>query len=288
MISIVGIGNGASAIAEKFSQFPQYNVYVLNDKVEKSTRKARKLKRFKDPEEYESNVPDLTKYFSKIDDHVQVFVVGSSYSSNYTLGILSQIKDKKIDVFYIKPDTTLLTGVPLLIERAVFGVLQEYARSGLFNSITLISNKSLEEALERVPIKKFYDHLNTSIASTVHYLNYFAHNEPEIGIVAPPLEHARIRAVAILEPKNIEEKWLFELDSPRQICYYLCINKEKLETDGGLHKKIVDRLKKKPRNAFRKISYAIYETEHGKDFGFVVAHTNAIQQQNTLDMVEQG
>jgi hypothetical protein len=288
MISIVGIGNGASAIAEKFSQFPQYSIYMLNDKVEKSTGKVRKLKRFKDPEEYESNVPDLTKYFSKIDDHVQVFVVGSSYSSNYTLGILSQIKDKKIEVFYIKPDTTLLTGIPLLIERAVFGVLQEYARSGLFNSITLISNKSLEEALERVPIKKFYDHLNTSIASTVHYLNYFAHNEPEIGIVAPPLEHARIRAVAILEPKNIEEKWLFELDSPRQICYYLCINKEKLETDGGLHKKIVDRLKKKPRNAFRKISYAIYETEHGKDFGFVVAHTNAIQQQNTLDKLDQG
>ena len=288
MISIVGIGNGASAIADKFAQFPQYNIYTLNDKVERSAGKLRKLKRFENPEQYEENVPDLTKYFSKIDDQVQVFVMGSSYSSNYTLGILNQIKNKKIDVFYIKPDTTLLTGIPLLIERMVFGVLQEYARSGLFNSITVISNKSLEEALERVPVKKFYDHLNASIASTVHYLNYFDYNEPEIGIVASPLENARIRSVAILDPRNIEEKWLFELDSPRQLCYYFCINKEKLETDGGLHKKIVDRLKKKPRNAFRNISYAIYETEHGKDFGFVVAHTNAIQQQNTLDMIEQG
>jgi hypothetical protein len=288
MISIVGIGNGASAVAGKFLEFSQYNVYLLNDKIEKSAGRRRRLKSFSSPEEYESNIPDLKKFFSKIDDHVQVFVIGSSYSSNYTLGILEQIKDKKIDLYYIKPDTTLLTGTPRLMERAAFGILQEYARSGAFNSITLLSNKNLEEALQRVPIKKFYDHLNGSIASTVHYLNYFAHNEPEIGIVAPPLDAARIRTIGILETKSIQEKWLFDLDTPRQLCYYLCINKEKLETDGGLHKRIVDTLKQKPRNAFRNVSYAIYETEHGKDFGFVVAHTNAIQQQNTLDKLDQG
>ncbi len=287
MISVVGIGNGASAIAEKFSKFPQYNVYMLSDKIVKSAGRKRKLKSFSDPEEYESNIPDLTKFFSKVDDQVQVFVIGSSYSSNYTLGILEQIKDKKIDLYYIKPDTTLLTGTPRLMENAAFGILQEYARSGVFNSITLLSNKNLEEALQRVPIKKFYDHLNTSICSTVHYLNYFAHNEPEIGIVAAPLDAARIRTVAILDTKKIEEKWLFDLDTPRQLCYYFCINKEKLETDGGLHKRIVDALKEKPRNAFRNVSYAIYETEQGNDFGFVVAHTNAIQQQNTLDKLEQ-
>jgi hypothetical protein len=286
MISIIGIGNGGSAIAAKFSELPQYNVYLLNDKIEKSAGKKRKLKKFENPEEYEKNIPALKKFFSKIDDHVQVFIVGSSYSSNYALGILEQIKDKKIDIYYIKPDITLLTGTPRLIERAVFGILQEYARSGVFNSITLISNKNLEEALERVPIKKFYDHLNSSISSAVHYLNYFSHNEPEIGIVAAPLEHARIRTIGLLEPKNIQEKWLFDLDIPRQICYYLCINKEKLESDGGLHKKIVDALKEKPRNAFQNVSYAIYETEYGKDFGFVVAYTNAIQQQKTLDMLD--
>jgi len=50
-----------------------------------------------------------------------------------------------------------------------------------------------------------------------------------------------------------------------------------------LHKKIVDMLKEKPKNAFRKISYAIYETEHEQDFGFCVAHTNVVQEQKTLD-----
>tara|TARA_Y100000034_G_scaffold88275_1_gene105963 strand:+ start:2592 stop:3458 length:867 start_codon:yes stop_codon:yes gene_type:complete len=287
MISIVGIGNGASAIAQKFNDFPQYNVYVLNDKVKRSAGRKRKLKRFETPEEYEKNIPDLTKYFSKIDEHVQVFVIGSSFSSNYALGVIQQINTKKIDLFYIKPDITLLTGIPALLENTTFGVLQEYARSGMFNSITLISNPQLELAVGNVPVKKYYDHLNSSIVSTCHYLNYFAHNEPEIGVMAKPEETFRIRTVGLIEPQKVAEKWFFDLDMKRQVCYYFCINKEKLENDGTLHKRLVDILKSKPRNAFRKVSYAIYQTDHGKDFGFVVAHTNAIQQQKTLDKIGQ-
>ena len=287
MISIIGIGTGASAIAEGFEDLPQYRVYTLNDKVEKNSTYKRKLKRFDEPEEYEKNVPDLRKFFAKVDDRVQVFIIGSTYSSNYALGILEQIKDKKIDIFYVKPDITLLTGIPRLMEGAVFGVLQEYARSGLFNSMTLLSNRNLEAVLGDVPIKKFYESLNASIISTVHYLNYFDHNEPEIGIMARPSEISRIRTIGILEPNKLSEKWLFDLDMHREVCYYICINKEKLETDGSLHKRLVTILKEKPRNAFRKVSYAIYETEYGKDFGFVVAHTNAIQQQKTLDKIEQ-
>jgi hypothetical protein len=286
MISIIGIGNGGSAIAKKFNEFPQYNVYLLNDKVAKSAGRKRKLKKFDAPEEYEKNIPNLKKYFSKIDDDVQVVVVGSSFSSNYTLGILEQIKDKKIDLLYVQPDTTLLTGIPLLLEKATFGILQEYARSGVFNSMTLISNKNLETAIGNVPVKKYYDHLNSSIVSTIHYLNYFDHNEPEIGVMAKPAEYNRIRTIGLLDVQKIEEKWFFDLDASRQVCYYLCINKEKLEKDGSLHKRVVDILKEKPRNAFRNVSYAIYEIEHGRDFGFCVAHTNAIQQHDALDKVD--
>ena len=81
----------------------------------------------------------------------------------------------------------------------------------------------------------------------------------------------------MLDMESLEEKWLFELDTPRDLCYYLCINDDKLETEKGLHKRIVNILKEKPRNAFRKISYAIYGTDLKDDFGFCVAHTNVVQ-----------
>ena len=171
------------------------------------------------------------------------------------------------------------------MEKAAFGVLQEYARSGLFNSITIISNLEVEKTLQSVPVKEYYNTLNGMIQSAVHYLNYFDHNEPEIGVMATPAEVCRIKTLGALEMKKLEEKWFFDLDTPREVCYYMCINKEKLEKDGGLHKRYVTLLKEKPRNAFRNVSYSIYETETGRDFGFCVARTNVVQK--TLDIMEQ-
>lgn len=285
MISIIGIGSGASAIAAKFAEIPQYDVYMLNDSVGKKTKQEYALAKYETPEEYEKNIPNLKRFFKDLKEHVQVFVVGTSYSSNYSLGILEQIRQKKIDLFYIKPDIELLTGERRLMENMTFGVLQQYARSGLLNSFTVFSNLELEKNLGEVPIKGYYDTLNKSIFSAVHYINYFIHSEPEIGQVAKPAEINRIRSIGALDMKNLQEKWFFPLDCERDLCYYLCINEERLSKEGMLHRKLVDLLKKKPTNAFRKISYAIYETPYD-DFGYVVAHTNTIQQ-NTLDKLDQ-
>ena len=277
MISIVGIGTAASKVAEKFTQTKNYKVYVLNKDVPRRSKYKYRLKSFEKPEDYESNIPVLKSFFADITEHVQVFITGSSLSSNYSLGILQQLKDKKIDVFYIQPDTELMTGVPKIMDRIAFSILQEYARSGLLASFTPIRNSLVEKTVGEIPIKAYYDKINDSIFSTVHYINYFHHAEPEIGMTTRPLEINRIRTYGLLNPKNLEEKWLYELDISRDVCYYLCINKDRLENEGGLHRKIVDMLKDKPRNAFRRISYAIYETEH-QDFGLCVAHTNAIQE----------
>ena len=111
----------------------------------------------------------------------------------------------------------------------------------------------------------------------IHYVNYFTHADPEIGMVSRPLDINRIRTYGALNPKDLEENWFFELDTPRDVCYYICINQETLETDGTLHRRLVDILKNKPRNTFQRVSYAIYETPHQTDFGFCVAHTNVIQ-----------
>ena len=286
MISVIGIGNAASAIASKFADLPQYEVYTMNSKVEKNSKTQFKLNTYDTPEEYEKNAPRVKKFLKNLKDHVQVFVVGSSLSSIYTLGVLEQIREKQLDVFYIKPDIELLTGVPRLVENTTFGVLQEYARSGLFKNLTIFSNENIERVHSEINLKEYYSILNETVYSCVHYLNYFAHTEPHIGNVSKPSNINKIRAVSLLDMKRLEEKWLFDLDTERELCYYMCINEKRLESETGLHKRLVDILKTKPRNAYRKISYAIYETGL-PDFGFCVAHTNAIQQQKTLDKFDQ-
>ncbi len=122
MISIIGIGNAASEIAENFkTQSNNYKVYKLGSN-QKNTKYTRKLKSFENPEEYEKKHSRFKWILLKANDTVQVFIVGSSYSSNYALGILEQLRDRSIEIFYVKPDIDLLTGIPKLLENMMFGV----------------------------------------------------------------------------------------------------------------------------------------------------------------------
>tara|TARA_R100000008_G_C3569543_1_gene161190 strand:- start:538 stop:1380 length:843 start_codon:yes stop_codon:yes gene_type:complete len=277
MITTIGIGNAGSNIARKFKENKEYKVYCLSNEADKTNKLEYGLESFDNQEDYEENIPNLSKFFKEVTKNVQVFVCGSSKSANYTLGILQQIKDKKIDLFYIKPDTDLLIGNLKLQEKAIFGILQEYARSGLFNSITIFSNPILEQTIGNVPIKKYFETINQTIYYSVHYKNLFEHTSPIIGNLSDPSEVQRIRALGRLDTNKVQENWFYELDMGRDVCYYFCISKEKLEQDGGLHQRIVEKLKQKSTNAFKNLTYAIYESPYETDFGFCVAHTNAIQ-----------
>jgi hypothetical protein len=277
LISSIGIGKAGTNIVSRFKNNKEYNVYCLSSEFEKSQKKDYKLQLHGTPEEYEQGIPKLSKFFKNIDKNVQVFVCGASRSANYTLGILEQIKHCKIDIFYIKPDTELLIGNARLQEKAIFGILQEYARCGLFNSVTIFSNPMLEEIIGDVPIKKYFETINQTIYYSVHYKNLFDHTKPIIGNLSDPSEVQRIRAIGRLDTNKVEEKWFYKLDMERDVCYYFCIAQEKLEQDGGLHQKIIEKLKQKSKNAFKNLTYAIYESPYENDFGFCVAHTNATQ-----------
>jgi hypothetical protein len=108
-------------------------------------------------------------------------------------------------------------------------------------------------------------------------MNYFANKQPIIGNLTNPTETQRIRTFGMINPANLSEKMFYELDMARDTSYYVCITSSRLETDGTLHKKLVNTLKNKPRNAFKNLSYAIYESNTENDFGFCIAHTNAVQ-----------
>ena len=206
-----------------------------------------------------------------------MFLCGSSFSANYTLAILEQIKEKQIDIFYIRPDVDLLIGEVRLQERAIFGILQEYARSGLFNSFTIFSNPAIEKTIGEIPIKKYFEMINKNIYYAVHYLNVFDHTTPLVGNLTKPSEVQKIRSIGVISVDKLSEQWYYKMQEDRDVAYYLCIASNRLETDGKLHSKVVQSLKSKPRNAFKNVTYAIYESPYESDFGFCVAHTNFIQ-----------
>ena len=117
-------------------------------------------------------------------------------------------------------------------------------------------SEPIKENIEKINIninlKNYYDILNDTLFSCVHYLNYFEHTEAYIGNASKPSEINKIRSVALLDMKKLEEKWLFDLDAERELCYYMCINEERLEEEAGLHKKLVDILQQKNRKKAKK------------------------------------
>ena len=278
MISLIGIGEAGCNVVSLFESHKEYNCFLFSEEQE-NTKYTRKLPRVAKAEDCEGEAPKLSSYKTKeaIQDRVQVFLCGSSFSANYTLAILEQIKDRQIDIFYIKPDVDLLIGEVKLQERAIFGILQEYARSGLFNSFTIFSNPAIEKTIGEIPIKKYFEMINKNIYYAVHYLNVFDHTTPLVGNLSKPSEVQKIRSVGIISVDKLSEQWYYNLQEDRDVAYYLCIATERLENDGKLHAKVVQSLKSKPRNAFKNVTYAIYESPYESDFGFCVAHTNFIQ-----------
>ena len=284
MISLIGIGEAGCNVVSLFENHKEYNCFLFSEGQE-NTKYTRKLSKVAKAEDCEGKAPKLSSYETEeaIQDRVQVFLCGSSFSANYTLAILQQIRDRQIDIFYIKPDVDLLIGDSKLQERAIFGILQEYARSGLFKSFTILSNPAIEKTIGEIPIKKYFDTINKSIYYAVHYLNVFDHTTPLVGNLSKPSDVQRIRSVGIVSVDKLTENWYYKLEEDRDVAYYLCIANERLETDGKLHSRVVESLKSKPRNAFKNVTYGIYESPYETDFGFCVAHTNFVQGQKLLD-----
>ena len=277
MISVFGIGTAGHNIAQLFREHKNYNIFSFTTQEVNNVEGHTRLSSDLTPELCEDNIPDLTRLKDTVDEDIQVILCGSSFSANYALGILEQFKDRKIQIFYIKPDTELLSGQSKLQENAIFGILQEYTRSGLFENMTIISNTKVEEIVGNVPVKNYFSTLNQTIYYVIHYMNYFANKQPIIGNLTNPTEIQRIRTFGMINPANLSEKMFYELDMARDTSYYVCITSSRLETDGTLHKKLVNTLKNKPRNAFKNLSYAIYESNTENDFGFCIAHTIAVQ-----------
>ena len=213
MISLIGIGEAGCNVVSLFQDHKEYNCFLFSEGQE-NTKWTRNLPKVAKAEDCEDNAPKLSSYktLQAVQNRVQVFVCGSSFSANYTLAILQQIKDRAIEIFYIKPDVDLLIGDTKLQERAIFGILQEYARSGLFSSLTILSNPAIEKTIGEIPIKKYFEVINKSIYYAVHYLNVFDHTEPIVGNLSKPSEVQRIRSVGIISVDKLSEQWYYNLE----------------------------------------------------------------------------
>tara|TARA_R100000008_G_C3559385_1_gene155183 strand:- start:146 stop:964 length:819 start_codon:yes stop_codon:yes gene_type:complete len=271
-VNVIGLGNCGCNIAKEFGRYPQYNVFLIDTEPHHGEN-FYLLTEQVNPEQYERTCPDLGN-FLRCDGEVILALGGSGSISAACLRVLEKVKHCKITILYIKSDQDLLSEVGRLQQRATFHVLQEYARSGVFERIFLIDNTLVADMIGEVSIANYYQTINQTIAPVVHFINVFNNSKPVMSTFYSLADTSRICTLGIVDVETGEEKMFFPLDNRTETRYYYAISEKSLKEDGTLHNKIKSQVKKKDE----KTSFGIFETGYDNNFCYSLACSRQIVQ----------
>ena len=158
-MNIIGLGKAGCKIAELFKEYPQYKVFLLDSEDKYKRRKnCFNIPQQNSAELYDANPIDLTKLIGSLDDDEEVYfiVCGSGKVSACSLWILRELREKKVNIVYIKPDSSTLDHKSILRNKAHFHILQEYSRSGVFDRILIFDNNCMSDIIGKTSILNFY------------------------------------------------------------------------------------------------------------------------------------
>ena len=278
-MNVVGLGNAGCSIAKYFENYPQYNVFYVDVELGKSGRSYGLTKR-DSHEDYDKKQIRMAKFINQMPDTGECLFImaGSGDVTGASLQVLKFLDKRfKVDVLYIKPDHELLGRTAYLQDRICYNILQEYARSGVFRSLCLISNPSIEEILENsLTATNYYEKINELIGYTFHMLNVFKRTTAVLDNKIENPEQARIYSIGMVDFETGAEKSFFPIDNETNRCYYYAVNDKVLEEDYKVLKKVSKQVKEKMKD-LEGASYQIHSTKYETNFAFVETWTSNIQ-----------
>lgn len=281
MKNLLGIGVAGSNVVEQLSKYPVYKCYYISNEVQKTSKFKFALPALDGPEEYESMEMDkLHKWLDKIEKKCTIFLCGASDTTGITLRALEHLNRRKVkmDVVYFVPETEVLSEVKVLHERTVFGVLQNFARSGLFEKICLVSNVALEQIAGSTNVFEYFNQINHVFTSSYYMLDVFKNTKPVTSTFKKQKESCRITTIGLSTLKNTETLF-FPFENEVEMVYYYGINEEKLRTEENLFRTITNNVKEKITEQ-RKVSFGIYPTQYENDYIYIEYFSPKIQQVN--------
>lgn len=286
MDKVIGLGKLGCSIAEELTAYPEYRIYKIDTLIEE--RGSLSLDLSADMQGYEESFDDTAAevYLRSIKkgDEVLVVVEGGDPITGCILRLLRCIKDTKINVMYICPDRDMLSETQKRDDKIAFNVLQEYARSGMFESLILVKKPVVEKLMGDVSIQEYEKNISYFISYTIAMINYFQHTDPVVANKIAPVDWCRIRSygVSSLEEKNDSTNLLFPLTAITDIHFFYGIPAGDLDDDPTLMKKIKEHVKSfKTENV--STSFSVYSTTFNELMVLCSATSSRIQ---PLEIVE--
>jgi len=274
--NILGIGQAGYNLCKLFERYPEYSVYKIDSENKKEKHYLR-VPKHNTMEEYENNIPNVKRFLSRVKDNLLVIVGGSGSIVGITLGILEQIKNKcKISILYIKPDVEFLNETRKAQDYLAFGILQNYARLGIFEKIVIVNNPLMDRNC--FYLVNDYEAINENIVFNVHMINLFEHLPHIVNTFSSYYAATRMTTLGYGDYKEEKMNMFFELDNVLEKRYYFAIRQEEIKNNRGIlnsiKEKMIDLKKQKPDI---KMSYGIYETNYDKDFIFIEERSAELQ-----------
>ena len=278
-MNVVGLGNAGCKIAKYFERYPQYNVFIIDEGLKKTSKSLGITKRATH-EEYDKKQIRMTRFVDQMPDTGECLFImaGSGNITGASLQVLKFLKRKfQVDVLYIKPDHELLGRTAYLQDRICYNVLQEYARSGVLRSMCIIGNTQVEEILENnLTAANYYEKINELIGYTYHMVNVFNRTKPVLDNKIENTPETRIYTIGMVDFESGEENNFFPIDNETNRCYYYAVNENVLEEDYKVLKNVNKQVKEKMKD-LQGASYQIHSTKYETNFAFVEVWTSNIQ-----------
>ena len=265
---LVGLGEAGKNIATLFKPHSKnYKIIILdeNDGIDKKDS----------VEQYDEDPIKFKQRGLKSHDEAILFVCGSGKIAGASLRVLEALKDYKTTVCYIVPDLEFASKLERRRHRVHFGVLQEYARSGMIEEVIVLDNKILFEVAGHGSASNYYEKVNFFIYNTIQNLMYMKHVDPAFGRLHDKKTISRISTVGLGSLDSDDEKLMFNLDNITESTYMINVNEEDLDNDQNLIptcQQIVRENKAKERET----SFAIWMTDTDNHL-YSIHYTHFIQ-----------
>lgn len=264
---MVGLGEAGKNIVNLFKPHTKnYKIIILdeNEGIDKQDS----------VENYDEQVVKLPQRGLKSHSEAFLFLCGSGKIAGASLRVLEALRAFKTTVVYLVPDLEFASVTEQKRHQVHFGVLQEYARSGMIHEMLIIDNKTLLTHVGVGTALKYYEKVNYFIYSTIQNIMYCRHVQPDFGRLHEKKDISRISTIGMAKLEE-EEKLFFPLDNITESCYTINIDEEDLNNDETIIPKC-QRIVRDNKEKNRDTSFAIWKSSEDNHF-FSIHYTHYIQ-----------
>ena len=267
MTVLIGLGKAGCDIVNKFSE--GYKKITIDAGSE--------LPEFSSPEDYDQKLTDYAHLLDFEEPECYFFVCGAGKVSAASLRLLELIQSKRINLVYIYPEEVMLSPTQKKLNRVAFNVFQQYARSGLLNSMYIMSNEEICSFLPYYSIDDMYDHINEAIVNVFESVIFYLNEKPVLGSHHEAKEISRIRTVEYGNFKQQKKNIYFPLDNVTETCYINIVSKEDMKNNRELLDLLKGVIKENTENNVLS-SFVVFRSDYEHSFYYAIRFTHYLQE----------